>query len=221
MITRTLTPELLDSLPPDDPAALHSRRDLRWINAAMGNHRWFASTLPPLLGPGELALELGAGTGELAAQLTARGVATDGLDRTPAPLSWPAARAWHQVDLRDFTGFNRYGAVVGNLIFHHLDDGELAQLGARLSHAGRVIVASEPTRSPRSQRLIALAGRALGASHITLHDAHVSIAAGFRGDELPRLLGLKPEAWAIDCRETFLGAYRMIAVRHGPAAPLS
>ena len=29
---RTIQPELLDTLPPEDPAALHSRRDLRVIN---------------------------------------------------------------------------------------------------------------------------------------------------------------------------------------------
>ncbi len=220
-MTRNLTPELLDSPPADDPAALHSRRDLRWINAAMGNHRWFARTLPRLLRQGERALELGAGTGELVAKLNARGVAIDGLDRAPAPLPWPATRAWHQHDLRTFTGFARYDAVIGNLIFHHLDDGELAQFGARLSRAVRVIVASEPTRSPRSQRLIAFAGRALGASHVTLHDAHVSIAAGFRGEELPRHLGLDPAVWSIECSETFLGAYRLIAVRRGPAVALS
>ena len=28
----------------------------------------------------------------------------------------------------------------------------------------------------------------LGANHVSLHDAHVSIAAGFLGDELPRAL---------------------------------
>ena len=55
-MTRTLTPELLDSLPSQHPDALRSRRDLRWINFAMGNHRWFARTLPPLLRPGDRVL---------------------------------------------------------------------------------------------------------------------------------------------------------------------
>jgi hypothetical protein len=60
---RTLQPELLDSLPSDHPDARHSRRDLRVINRLMGNHRWFARTLPPLVRAGEHALELGAGNG--------------------------------------------------------------------------------------------------------------------------------------------------------------
>jgi hypothetical protein len=41
----------------------------------------------------------------------------------------------------------------------------------------------------------------------------VSIAAGFCGDEMPRLLGLQPTQWDIDCHTTALGAYRMIASR--------
>ena len=56
-------------------------------------------------------------------------------------------------------------------------------------------------------------GPLLGANHVSLHDAHVSIAAGFRGDELPRALGLAATEWEIGCETTVLGVYRMIAVR--------
>ncbi len=48
---RTPQPELLDSLPPQHPDALHNRRDLRLTNRVMGNHRWLIRTLPPLLRP--------------------------------------------------------------------------------------------------------------------------------------------------------------------------
>jgi hypothetical protein len=213
MTTRTLTPELLDSLPPEHPDARHSRRDLRIINRVMGNHRWFARVLPPLLRAGETALELGAGAGELASRLAARGAAVDGLDFCPRPPGWPPTRAWHTGDLREFAGYPSYAAVYGNLIFHHLSDAELAALGATLRRTARLILASEPRRSLRSQRLIAMFGRALGANRVTLHDAHVSIAAGFVGDELPRLLGLAAPDWEISCSTNFLGACRMIARR--------
>ena len=221
MTLRTLTPELLDSLPPEHPDAIRSRRDLRWINHAMGNHRWFARVLPPLLRSGERALELGAGTGELTAQLATRGTAVDGLDFCPQPPheKVPAGRAWHTGDLRTFRHYADYDAVYGNLIFHHFSDAELASLGGTLRRAVCLILASEPKRSPRSQRLIAVAGRVLGASPVTLHDAHVSIAAGFSGDELPRLLGLDPTEWEIRCHTTWLGAYRMIASRRISAPP--
>ena len=210
---RTLQPELLDSLPHDHPDARHSRRDLRLINHAMGNHRWFARTLPPLLRPGEIALELGAGTGELGLRLAARGAAVDGLDRVPRPPAWPAARTWHASDLRSFPGYDRYAAVLANLLLHHLTAAELAALGATLGRTARVILASEPQRSPRAQRLFALVSPLFRANHVTRHDAHVSIAAGFRGDELPRALGLNPARWHCRCTTTLLGAHRLVAVR--------
>jgi hypothetical protein len=57
----------------------------------------------------------------------------------------------------------------------------------------------------------------LGANHVTRHDGPVSIAAGFVGEELPAALGLAPDQWVWSCRTSWLGAYRMIAVRR-PAA---
>jgi hypothetical protein len=212
-MTRTLTPELLDSLPPDHPDARHSRRDLRLINRLMGNHRWFARTLPPLLRDGERALELGAGTGELSARLDATGVVIGALDFCPRPANWPRARAWHFGDLRTFDGYASYAVIFGNLIFHHFSGDELGALGAKLRHTARVILASEPKRSARAQRLFARLAPLFGANHVTRHDADVSIAAGFRGDELPRLLGLDDGAWSCRCETTAFGAYRMIAQR--------
>ena len=210
---RTLTPELLDTLPADHPDALHSRRDLRLINRLMGNHRWLARTLPPLLRPGELALELGAGTGELSARLTARGVTVDGLDFLPRPAAWPAARAWHRADLLAFAGYAPYAAVVANLIFHHFTDAQLAALGTRLRATARVIIANEPARSPRSQKLFATLAPLFRANRVTLHDAHVSIAAGFLAAELPRALGLDSATWHCRVTTSALGAYRLIATR--------
>ncbi len=210
---RTLQPELLDSLPPDHPDARHSRRDLRVINRLMGNHRWFARTIPSLLHADESALELGAGTGELSAQLLAHGTQVDGLDLVPRPTHWPSARAWHVSDLRTFAGYDRYAAILANLILHHLTAAELAALGAALSRTARVIVANEPARRTRFQHIFAFVSPFLRANHVTRHDAHVSIAAGFRDDELPRALGLSPAAWDCRCSTTGLGAYRMIAVR--------
>jgi hypothetical protein len=51
------------------------------------------------------------------------------------------------------------------------------------------------------------------ASNVTKHDGSVSIDAGFRGDELPQLLGLEPATWTWTVAETWSGAYRMIAER--------
>ncbi|MCE9610230.1 MAG: hypothetical protein K8R23_08470 [Chthoniobacter sp.] len=210
---RILQPELLDSLPPDHPDALHNRRDLRLTNFAMGNFRWFARVLPPLARPGERVLELGAGTGELGFRLHRRGLAVDGLDRWTRPASWAAAHAWHRADVELFPAYADYPVVIGNLIFHQFSDDTLAALGAKLRPTARVIVACEPVRRRLSQILFATVAPLLGANDISRHDARVSIAAGFRGDELPLVLGLDVATWNCRVTTTFRGAYRLIAVR--------
>ena len=210
---RLLQPEFLDALPPAHPDAMHSRRDLRLINFIMGNHRWMRRTLGGLRREGDRVLELGAGTGELAGRLAAPGRPVEAIDLAPRPPDWPAGPDWHQSDLLSFGGYGRYDAVIGNLIFHHFSPAELAALGRSLRDTVRVIVACEPTRSKFSQRLFALVAPLFRANHVTLHDADVSIAAGFIGDELPQSLGLGPPAWAWRYQSTMLGAYRMVAWR--------
>lgn len=210
---RTLQPELLDSLPPDHPDALHNRRDLRLTNQILGNHRWMERTLAGRLATGEVALELGAGMGELGRRLHRAGVALDGLDLWARPQAWPADRLWHQADVRIFDSYGPYAVVCGNLIFHQFSDPDLARLGERLRRHSRLIVACEPARRCISQFLFRLFAPLLGANHVSLHDAHVSIAAGFRGDELPRALGLCAPAWDVRTTTSVLGLYRMVAVR--------
>lgn len=209
---RTLQPELLDSLPPDHPDALQNRRDLRLTNLVIGNYRWLKRCVPPLLREPETLLEIGAGTGELGIRLAQAGARVAGLDLWPRPAAWPAGAPWHREDLRTFAGYPEYPVIIGNLIFHQFSDAELGALGARLQRA-RVIVACEPFRRRISQVLYRAFAPLFGANHVSLHDAHVSIAAGFRGDELPQRLGLDPREWRIQCQSTLLGTYRMIAVR--------
>ena len=210
---RHLQPELLDSLPADHPDALRNRRDLRVVNFALGNHRWLARTLARELSAGEQALEIGAGTGELGLRLAAQGCAVDGLDLWPRPTNWPAGAEWHRESLLTFAGYGSYQAVIGNLIFHQFSPADLASLGRLLRESVRVIVACEPARRRFSQLLYAVAAPLLGANYVSRHDGHVSIAAGFRDDELPKFLGLDPQQWEWRCRSTALGAYRLVAVR--------
>ena len=209
---RTLQPELLDSLPPDHPDALHNRRDLRLINHLMGNYRWFERMLPPLLRAGDRVLEIGAGTGELGLRLTRQGASVAGLDLWPRPEDWPPGSPWHRADLRHFDGYPEYGVVLGNLILHQFSTTELRELGSKL-RASRVILASEPHRHRIWQILYRAVAPLLGANHVSRHDGHVSIAAGFRRDELPASLGLDPAEWRIRSTRTLLGACRMVAIR--------
>jgi hypothetical protein len=210
---RVCEPELLDGLPVGHPDAAHSRRDLRIINRLMRNEAWFVQTLPGLLRPGERVLELGSGTGELGRRLMSQGVELDGLDLWPRPAFWPSGRRWHQADLRGFSSYEPYAAVIGNLIFHQFTNPELGELGARLRRSARLILACEPARRRASQRLVALLAPLFGANPVTRHDARVSIAAGFVGDELPASLGIQRDGWTTSCAAAVLGAVRMVAVR--------
>ena len=179
----------------------------------MGNYHWFVRNLTPQILNDDRVLDLGAGTGELGQTLAARDVAVDGLDLWPRPQRWPKGRLWHRADLLEFNGYREYRVVIGNLIFHQFHPEQLAQLGHKLAHSARVIMASEPARRRISQVFFAGLAPLLGANHVSLHDARVSIAAGFLGDELPKLLQLSPVEWEWRCHSTTFGAYRMVAVR--------
>lgn len=215
MMARQLQPELLDTLSPQDPVALHNRRDLRWTNKVMGNHRWLAQKIRQHLPAGAKALELGAGDGEFGRALIARGTAVDGLDLWPRPDDWPRERAWFSHDLKTFARFDEYPLIFGNLIFHQFSGDELATLGSALRGRAHILIACEPARWRRSQIVFQAMGRLLVAHPVTLHDGHVSIAAGFLGDELPHALGLPATDWRWRCETTALGAYHMIAIRRG------
>lgn len=159
-------------------------------------------------------LELGAGTGELGLRLNRLRVPLDGLDLWPRPADWPREREWHRCDLLGFSGYDAYPVVIANLILHQFTAEELGRLGSRLRRSARVILASEPERRRVSQVMMAAFAPVLGVNHVTNHDARVSIAAGFRGDELPGFLGLAPGEWRFSCRSASFGAIRMVAMRN-------
>lgn len=209
---RRIEPEILDGLDPASLAARASRRDLRRLNWLLGSTAWFERSLRQHRRAGEAVLEIGAGTGELGRSL--RAVAPDfaGLDLIPRPADWSGSIPWFETDVLVFDGWARFPVVIGNLFFHHFDDAQLSQLGARMNDA-RVIVASEPLRLNRTARLFSLVCPCIRAHPVTRHDGRVSIAAGFRHDELPRLLGLDPEIWSWQVSSTWLGASRMVAVK--------
>ena len=79
LMKREVRPELLDSLPGDDPEAVRSRRDLRLINFLMGNERWILRHVDE-----GAVIELGAGSGDLTRRLAKRGQVT-GLDFQEKP----------------------------------------------------------------------------------------------------------------------------------------
>jgi hypothetical protein len=215
---RQVQPELLDQLAPNDPDAQHNRRDLRFFNAVMGNHRWIERVVNGHLRMGDRLLELGAGEGDLGLRLRkgwhTRRIPYAGLDLWPRPAQWPETWDWRREDIAAFPDYANYNVILGNLILHQFEDKVLEELGRRWREQARLLVFCEPARSRLHLAQLPLAWAA-GINHVSSHDARVSIIGGFRGRELPRLLGVDEPPWKISIRRTFLGAYRMVAVREG------
>ena len=214
---RIVQPEILDSLPPDHPAAIANRRDIRLFNRLMGNFNWMGRTLRRFAGRGP-SLELGAGDGSLAFHLLKEGALTrqspyTGLDLVDKPDRWPANWSWVRADLRAAPLNHGHAILIGNLILHQFEDRELRALGDAINDSGlQILLFSEPRRSwPNT--LLSPFSRFLGAHPVSLHDAHVSIRAGFRRDELAKALGLSAKHWKIRWEESLIGANRLICER--------
>jgi hypothetical protein len=213
---RSVQPEILDGLPPCNIDAIASRKDLVKINHLMGNFRWMRRQIRAS-GPAadKRLLEIGAGDGALARKILRDSGRLDyaALDRCSSPESWPPDAEWHTADLLQFPGYGKYTHLLANLILHHFSGDQLAQLGARIRGSDlRCLIACEPCRRSFHKKQLR-AGKWIGFNYVTLNDGCVSIDAGFRGNELPQMLGLAPEEWTWSISETWMGAYRMRADR--------
>lgn len=74
-------------------------------------------------------------------------------------------------------------AIICNLFLHQFRDEELAEMLGLAARTANLLIAIEPQRSS----LARLAGRLLwiiGCGPVTLHDADLSVRAGFNGNEL-------------------------------------
>src|SRR5690349_9058393 len=136
---RALTPEILDLLAPDDPRAIHSRRDLVLINAVMGQSAIMAKALSQYPTPKMLA-DLGGGDGRfmlsVAKRLAWRDVTILIADRKPAVSAETragfSALGWRCESLTGdiFETLPRISPdiVTANLFLHHFDDAALRRL---------------------------------------------------------------------------------------------
>jgi hypothetical protein len=202
-VKRIIQPELLDTLPPDDPRAVRSRRDLRRVNAWMRNHAIMARALQTGLNgqvPKQIT-ELGAGDGHFLLRVAKKmaprhpNVSVTLLDRQrivlPATIASFMSLGWHaEAIVADVFDWPQVSAateiVIANLFLHHLDDARLADLFRMIAGRARWFIAIEPYRPPWPLFCSWLLW-AIGCSSVTRHDAAVSIRTGFSDNELSAL----------------------------------
>lgn len=205
---RVVHPEILDGLAAEDPAALRSRRDLRLINATMGNFRWVERQVDRLPA-GASVVEIGAGEGILSRRLARRfpkkTLAAVDLAPTPSCLT---GVDWRQGDLFQILPEISSDVVLGVMILHHFSAAQLAELGRGLGKFS-VICFCEPRRACLPLVWGGLLWPFIGA--VTRHDMPVSVRAGFRPGELAGLLGL--EKWRIEESVDWRGSLRLVAWR--------
>ena len=213
---RKVQAEILDGLPACNLDAIASRRDLRKINFLMGNFRWIESKLlhSPAIGTPRY-LELGAGDGTLARRILRKypDAQYSALDLTPKPEDFPGLVEWLREDCLKFDAFGDYTHILANLFLHHFEADALKEMGKRINESGvNTLIACEPCRRELHQWQLR-AGKWIGFNWVTLSDGCTSVEAGFRGEELPQLLGLPPDQWTWTVHETIMGAYRLHATR--------
>ena len=213
---RIVIAERLDHLPPANPEARHSRRDLQRINRLMGNSRLLrravARVLPDSPARPWQVLEVGAGDGTLAERLWSRlpsppaGSRLGLLDRLPVveerPRNALAARGWipevRVMDVHEWIGQPvpaLLDLVYANLFIHHFEGVELSIVLNALAARARAVVLLEPRRSILARMGARLLG-GIGCNEVTRHDAVHSVAAGFVGTEITWLWP-DPGAWVL------------------------
>jgi hypothetical protein len=204
-LLRTVEPELLDHMPADDQAVIRARRDLKRLNAVILQ----SGIMAPILARQwaherpRTILDLGSGDGtfklSVARRLAPRwpGVAVTLLDSqsivSPLTRDAFAAMGWSvetvSADVFDhLEGIKPPGVdiITTNLFLHHFGPEQLTRLLALAARSARLVVACEPRRNKFALRASRLSW-AIGCNKISLHDAIVSVRAGFSGKELSAL----------------------------------
>jgi len=201
-MSRSVVPEELDELRPDDPRAQRSRRDLRRIHHAMRSIAIFRGALErlSLARKPQRVIELGSGDGSLVLRLARSltpawsGVELCLLDREPV-VSRETEEAFRELDWTTVVrrqdalewaaegGTQRYDLCLVSLFLHHFDEGTLRRLLAGIAQRCDAVIACEPERGRLAYFFSHFVGL-LGANAITRGDAVKSVQAGFAGREI-------------------------------------
>lgn len=237
-IARIVEPELLDSLPADDPRAVRSRRDLARINRWMASSSLLFPALDALLvqapAPARL-VEIGAGDGGLLLRLGQRHarrwppLRVSLLDLQPvvdaATLEGYRALGWSvevvQADVLDWLArpaprSRSAPIMLANLFVHHFQGERLQALLHGIATHARAFVCLEPRRSSAALTGSRLVG-AIGGNDVTRHDAVASVRAGFTGQELSHAWP-RDDAWQLHEGAAGLFSHRFVATRSDRSA---
>lgn len=231
---RRVEPEWLDELPPGDPVAARSRRDLIRVNALMGNAGIVARELRHCFSeakPRAIA-EIGAGDGTLMlrlAEVFARSwkdaqvflldrqdsVCRDNLGGLTT-LGWNAQPVTADVfEWLAQPSCGTFDLIIANLFLHHFDGARLRSLLSLIAARTRTFIACEPRRSGLALGCSRMLG-CLGCNEVIRHDAQISVRAGFNGEELSALW---PGAWSLRERSAGMFSHCFVACRTGAFAP--
>ena len=225
---RVVQPEILDELPANDARAVQSRRDLQKVNTFMGHAGMVTRAMRRAPAPPRLLVELGAGDGtfllKVARRITHRTrVRAVLVDRRPslseATREGFAAIGW-DVDTCASDVFEwlcrphaeMADVTLANLFLHHFRDAELTTLLTLAAQQTRRFIACEPRRSR-----MGLAGasllRLIGCNDVTIHDARISVRAGFLNRELTKLWPAEA-GWYLSERQRGLFTHTFVAAFH-------
>lgn len=232
---RIVQREWLDDLPPCDPQALGSRRDLRRLNAWMGNVVIMSRALEMVDGARQFGAvtELGSGDGDFLANVARRlgpqwqGTTAVLLDRqrdvAEPSLAKFRALQWNarpiHCDVLEWSereDFGRSAVIVANLFLHHFAQDQLAALLTAIERRCDYFIALEPRRSGVALFFSKMVG-VIGCNAVTRHDAPVSVRAGFKDQELSRLWP-NPHSWNLSEGAAQLFGHLFVA-RRKPSSP--
>jgi SAM-dependent methyltransferase len=187
---RVLKSELLETA--DPVLADRNLRDIGRINSWFGGHRALLRILKQLapLHKQFSLLDVGAGSGDMGKCIrqhfqNAKVVSLDHhsfhLRRAPGPRL--AADAFQLPFLPKTFDF-----VLCSSVLHHFSDCEVIELIAELRRFARhALIVLDLERHPLAYHFLPITRRLFGWSALTVHDGRVSVAAGFRPEELAHL----------------------------------
>ncbi len=187
---RVLTPEILDSLSPEEARA--SLQDLIRINRRWGGHSTLRSLLVDCVKPGEAFsfLDVGAASGDMGSCVRAcyPAAQVSSLDYLASHLAdCPGARiagdAFH-LPLRA----RSFDYVFCSLFLHHFTNEQVVALLRSFGEvARRAVLVIDLERNPIPYYFIAWSKFLLGWDPVTVHDGAISVEAAFRRRELEDL----------------------------------